>query len=168
MAKHFRELISRPSSVICYNSRITTWSQAYKYCNFIVNQFLLWVKHPSIVHFTMNLLAFLIFLFILSIRDMLFCVIIGIIERAKLLWTPNTLLTPRSLEFTSARCRCPDLGLVYSSEKTKCMRLKDQSISLVKNENLSKATVCVNEFDIIHVIPSKIQNASSVYVKNFP
>lgn len=68
--------------------------------------------------FTINLRAFLIFLLrLLFLQEVLFCVIIGINERAKLLWTPNKLLAPRSPEFTTARCRWPDLGIVYNSEK---------------------------------------------------
>lgn len=67
---------------------------------------------------TINLRAFLIFLLhLLFLQEVLFCVIIGINERAKLLWTPNKLLAPRSPEFTAARCRWPDLGIVYNSEK---------------------------------------------------
>lgn len=68
--------------------------------------------------FTINLRAFLIFLLrLLFLQEVLFCVIIGINERTKLLWTPNKLLAPRSPEFTTARCRWPDLGIVYNSEK---------------------------------------------------
>lgn len=68
--------------------------------------------------FTINLRAFSIFLLrLLFLQEVLFCVIIGINERTKLLWTPNKLLAPRSPEFTSARCRWPDLGIVYNSEK---------------------------------------------------
>lgn len=68
--------------------------------------------------FTINLRAFLIFLLrLLFLQEVLFCVIIGINERTKLLWTRNKLLAPRSPEFTTARCRWPDLGIVYNSEK---------------------------------------------------
>lgn len=92
--------------------------------------------------FTINLRAFLIFLLrLLFLQEVLFCVIIGINERAKLLWTPNKLLAPRSPEFTTARCRWPDLGIVYNSEK---QNAKDHSTVSRYSITISSILIVVN------------------------
>lgn len=117
--------------------------------------------------FTINLRAFLIFLLrLLFLQEVLFCVIIGINERAKLLWTPNKLLAPRSPEFTTARCRWPDLGIVYNSEKQNAKdhstvsrySITISSILIVKLNLHVKASVSPYYFNFIIILVNILVN----------